>query len=494
MAGSAPLKLNAKPAVQVNGPGLALAGQNPQERGIELSKRALETQSLDELFFLLTNDSRTVIEFERSWLVSHLGGASRLVAANNQPALNDKSEFVERANVLAEALRNKDKALFLSSRIIREDSLGDKVTPQLKEALKRYMIFSGFSHILIMPLVHHEATVGHLTFEFEQGKIPREDDILALLHVMPFLAAALAERSLLEEKPDLIQALKPGAGGKAALVRRMRTYLPLVIAALVAIPVVFFVIPFSYTVGGEAEIACKNNHFAFAGLEGLIDEVLVREGDRVTRGQTLARLDPKEIDYQVANWTSQYNILTQDIARLNMESGDNPAKLVEKRVAELKREGAWNELQYLNWKKGFLEIKAPVPGIVTTKDIQSLAGKRLANGEAFCEIAVPDELDAQVYVPEDRISHVKLGQPLYLHLNSEPATPYELKVSEISPSAEVRPRLGSVYRVKAPMTACPPEIKVGMKGIGRIDTGHASLWHIVTSQIHTRWNQFALHF
>jgi multidrug resistance efflux pump len=494
VAGTAPLKLNIKPAVQCQGPKPALAGQNPQERAIELSKRSLETQSLDELYFLLTNDTRTLIEFERAWLASHLGGPSRLAAANNQPALNDKSEFVDRADNLADALRGKEKALFLSSRIVEEDSLGDKVPPDLKEALKGYVGFSGFSHILIMPLVHNDATVGHLAFEFEKGKIPREDDILAVLNVTPFFAAALAEKSLLEEKPDLIQSLKPGTGAKSALVRRMRTYLPLWIAAAVALPIVFFVIPFSYTVGGEADIACKVNHFAFAGVEGLIDHVLVREGEQVTQGQTLARLDPKEVDYQVANWTSQYHILSQEIARLNMESGDNPAKLVERKVAELKREGAWNELQYLNWKKGFLEIKAPVSGIVITKDVQSLSGKRLGNGEPFCEIAVPAELDAQVYVPEDRISHVKVNQPVYVYLNSEPANALPLKVSEIAPAAEVRPRLGSVYRVKAPLAGCPPSVRVGMKGIGKIDTGSASLWHIVTSQIHTRWNQFALHF
>ena len=494
MAGAAPLKLNIKTGAQAKAPEPVLAGQNPAERAIELSKRSLETQSLDELLFLLTNDTRTLIEFERAWLVSHLGGPSRLVAANNQPALNDKSAFVERANDLAHALRGKDKALFLSTRIIREDSLGDKVPPELKEALKAFIALSGFSHILIMPLVHNNATVGHLAFEFEKGRIPCEDDILAMLNVMPFFAAAFAEKSLLEEKPDLIQSLKPGTGGNSALVRRLRTYLPLWIAVLVGLPILFFVIPFSFTVGGEAEIACQVNHFAFAGVEGLIDQVLVREGQRVTQGQVLARLDPKEIDYQIANWTSQYHILSQDMSRLNMESGEYPAKLVEKKVAELKREAAWNELQYLNWKKGFLEIKAPVSGIVISKDIQSFDGKRLSNGEPFCEIAVPEELDAQIYVPEDRISHVKAGQPVYLYLNSEPANAVELKVGEIAPSAEVRPRLGSVYRVKAPLAACPPSVRVGMKGIGKIHTADASLWYIVTSQLRTRWNQFVLHF
>ncbi len=260
------------------------------------------------------------------------------------------------------------------------------------------------------------------------------------------------------------------------------------------LPLVFFVIPISFTVGGEAEIACNVNHFAFAGVEGLIGEVLVREGDRVEKGQTLARLDPREIDYQIANWTSQYQILSQEMARLSMESGDHPAKLVEQKVAELKREGAWNELQYLNWKKGLLDVKAPVSGIVLTRDIQALAGKRLNNGEPFCEIAVPEELEAQIYVPEDRISHVKTSQTVRVYLNSEPAKGYSLKVDEVAPNAEVRPRLGSVYRVKAPLTNRPKSVKVGMKGIGRIHTGDASLWYIVTSQLRTRWNQFALHF
>ncbi len=187
MASAAPLQINVKQGGQTKSPGLTLAGNNPAERAIELSKRSLETQSLDELLFLLTNDTRTLIEFERSWLVTHLGGSSRLAATNNQPTLNDKSAFVNDVNNLATVLQHKDKALFLSSRIIREDSLGNKVTAELKEALKAYMEHSGFSHILIMPLVHNEATVGHLAFEFEEGKIPREDDILAVLNVTPVL-------------------------------------------------------------------------------------------------------------------------------------------------------------------------------------------------------------------------------------------------------------------------------------------------------------------
>jgi multidrug resistance efflux pump len=473
---------------------MATSPQTFAERAIELSKRALEARSLDELLFLLTNDTRTLIDFERAWVISHLGGPSRLAATNNQPGVNGKSAFVNQVNDLAKGLKGYDKSVFLSRRILEQDALGNKMPPALKEALKSFIRSSGMSHVLVLPLVHQEATVGHLAFEFAEGHVSSEDAILGLLNVTPFLAAALAERSLLEQKPDLIEYLVPHATGKTALVGHARRYVPIALVAAFVLAVVLFVVPFPFTVGGEAEIASKTNHMAFCCLDGVIDEVCVREGERVHKGQLLARLDPKELEYQILSWKSQYEILSQEMNRLSMESGEHPAKLVERKMAELKRSGAWNELQYLNWKKQFLEIRAPVSGIILTRDVQTLAGKRLNHGETLCEIAKPDELEAHVFVPEDRVSRVAVGQEARVYLNGEPSKGYRVRLEEVSPCAEVRQRQGTLYRVKAPFLNGPDSLRVGMKGTGKIYTGNSSLWHVVTDRLHTRWNQLLLHF
>jgi hypothetical protein len=118
----------------------------------------------------------------------------------------------------------------------------------------------------------------------------------------------------------------------------------------------------------------------------------------------------------------------------------------------------------------------------------------LNHGEPLCEIAVPDQLQAQVLVPEDRISRVAAGQEARIYLNSDPARGYKVKVEEVSPCSEAKQRLGSIYRVKAPFVNGPDSLRVGMKGMGKIYTGDTSLWHIVTNQLRTRWNQLCLHF
>jgi hypothetical protein len=60
---------------------------------------------------------------------------------------------------------------------------------------------------------------------------------------------------------------------------------------------------------------------------------------------------------------------------LKTSGGEDPSKLAESAVVELKRRAAWQELQFLKWQRQFLEVRSPVSGIILTRDIESLAGK-----------------------------------------------------------------------------------------------------------------------
>ena len=98
---------------------------DPKQRalaiGLEFSKRALEADSLDELFLILTNDMRTLIPFDRVLLVTHLGGQSKFAAATNQPVLQEKFDFYELVSELAGHLRGVDKGVLLSANADRQN-------------------------------------------------------------------------------------------------------------------------------------------------------------------------------------------------------------------------------------------------------------------------------------------------------------------------------------------------------------------------------------
>lgn len=254
---------------------------------------------------------------------------------------------------------------------------------------------------------------------------------------------------------------------------------------------VLFLVPFQYTVGGEAEVAPGEHYYAFSKIEGLIGKIHVQEGHEVKKGAVLATLDPRDLDFKILTLHRELDILTKEMNILSDGAASQTSKLARAEIVELNRNKKLKELQYLKSQREFLEIKAPVSGTVVTKNIESLAGKRIGLGEAFCELAADSELEVDVYVPEDRVTRVKKGQPVAVYLNSEPTRAYNLTITEIAPRAEVTPRLGNIFRAKAKFADVPDSAVVGMKGIGKIHTGSCSLWSMIVDRIMTRWNSFS---
>jgi len=178
---------------------------DPRQRalafGLEFTKRCFEARTVDDVYLLLTNDLRGLIEFDRSILVVHSGGTSRLVATGNQPILEKKSKFYQMSNALAKELKSLNRGVLVS----RKAKLPDQDLPEsAKDALQSYLDFGGCSYLLCVPLNHGKMTLGHLLLEFMEDKVPDQLSILTLLNIAPFLAAAMAEKWLLAKKPGLL--------------------------------------------------------------------------------------------------------------------------------------------------------------------------------------------------------------------------------------------------------------------------------------------------
>ncbi len=470
---------------------------DPRQRslalGLEYCKRVFEAKSLEDLYMLLTNDVRNLVDFDRSSLVVHLGGTSRLTAAGLQPVIEKKSKFYDEMTHLAQALKGVGRGLLLSSdsgaSVLKEEEL-----PALAgEAIQSYIDSSACTFLFCIPLTHDGKPVGHLILEFFETQPPSQISILTLLNISPFLGAALAEKWLTDTKPALISLMDPDSARRG---RSSKIFMYGILAVLVlcVLAGIFLLVPVPFDVGGETEIVPTIRHVAFCGIEGLIDKVHVHEGSKVEKGQVLADLDPRELDYKVATAERQVAILTAEMNLLKRSAGQDPSKLAESEVTALKRKAAQAEFEHYKWQQQFLHIKSPIAGIVLTKDIESLSGKKFMAGEAFCEIVAPGNLSADTFVPEDKITYVKTQDPVTVYLSGNPRIGYDLTVSEIAPMAEAHPRMGNVYRVRAPFPDAPPSTMVGMRGIGKIHTMNSTLWYIVSTRLLSQWQRLTLHF
>ena len=461
--------------------------------GLEFCKRAFEAETIDDLYLLLTNDVRSLVEFDRSSLVIHLGGGSKFVAAGLQPVMEEKSKFHDEITRLAHSLKGVVRGLLLSKKTGVEALPEEDLPENVRETIQSFIDFSQCDYLFCVPLTHNGKAMGHLILEFFERKLPNEINILTLLNISPFLGSTLAEKWLMHTKPALASFLDPDSRKETRRSKLKRyAYIGLIVFALLA--GIFFLVPVPFDVGGEAEIVPTIRHVAFCKIEGLIDHVFVHEGSRVESGQVLASLDPTDLEYKAKAANRRFEILTSEMNLLKRSGGEDPSKLAESEVVKLKRQAAWEEFQYYNWQQQFLKVRSPVAGIILSKDIESLSGKRFLAGEAFCEIVVPGDLSVDIFVPEDKITYVKCKDPATLYLSGTPRTGYKLVVTEIAPMAEALPRLGNVYRVRAPFPGAPPSTMVGMRGIGKIHTMNSTLWFIVGTRILTQWQKWSLYF
>jgi len=116
-------------------------------------------------------------------------------------------------------------------------------------------------------------------------------------------------------------------------------------------------------------------------------------------------------------------------------------------------------------------VRAPADGIVTTRSREE--GELVASGAALVTISRLDNVWLSIYVPENRLSLVKLGKPARVRIDGDKKE-YEGVVSFVSPEAEFTPkniqtpeeRSKLVYRVKISLRNQDGIFKPGMPADG----------------------------
>lgn len=116
-------------------------------------------------------------------------------------------------------------------------------------------------------------------------------------------------------------------------------------------------------------------------------------------------------------------------------------------------------------------VLAPVDGIITTKSAET--GEVLALGTPLATISRLDEVWLSLYIPEDHLGRVKLGNKAAVMIDGD-STRYEGTVTFVSPEAEFTPRnvqtpderVKLVYRIKVTLPNPKGIFKPGMPADG----------------------------
>ena len=192
------------------------------------------------------------------------------------------------------------------------------------------------------------------------------------------------------------------------------------------------------------------------GVTGTVTEVLVAEGDNVTEGQVLARLDAPSLESSVEMVELQVEIAQgqvesaraqYEIALINLDDGgsfpDESEEVLELRVDMAKT--GWDtaklnlEIAELNLESAELNLEkavivAPFDGVVT--DITLTEGKEISTATlASPAISLVDtgEIELRGFIDEIDVGMVKLGQAANITFDALPDEEVKGEMAFISP-------------------------------------------------------------
>ncbi len=202
-----------------------------------------------------------------------------------------------------------------------------------------------------------------------------------------------------------------------------------------------------------------------AEAAGRVASVLVKEGDFVRAGQTLAIVVGDKQNVSVANAEANLSSVKKDLDRF--ESAFKTGGVTQQQLdgVRLQYESAQNNLKSSKLAAGDVAIRTSVAGIVYSKKIEP--GSYVSVGAAAFDIVNISSLKLKVNVDEKNIAGIKVGQPVKVLVSVMPEKDFTGKITFIAPKADAN--LNFVVEVEIPNAK--GELRAGLYGTAMFGEG-----------------------
>lgn len=168
---------------------------------------------------------------------------------------------------------------------------------------------------------------------------------------------------------------------------------------------------------------------------GRVTKIYVEEGDKVSKGQVLARIDAEIIntDKETAEATLQNAIRDEARYASSFKTGGVTQQQLDQ--AKLAVENARLRLQGAQRRVSDANIKSPINGIVNKRYIE-VGAFVTAQGTQLFELVDVSRLKLKVSVNESQVANLNNGDEVQIKSNVFPADDYKGKISFIASKAD----------------------------------------------------------
>lgn len=167
---------------------------------------------------------------------------------------------------------------------------------------------------------------------------------------------------------------------------------------------------------------------------GRVTRITVDEGDRVGKGQVVARIDDELLAVETQSAQANYQNALRDLERY--ESSFQTGGVTQQQVdaMRLNVKNAQARLQTARRKSNDADIKAPISGIINKRFIER--GSYVSPGTQLFEIVDLSKLKLKVTATETQVVNLKIGDRVKIASNVFPDKAFNGKISFIAAKAD----------------------------------------------------------
>ncbi len=204
---------------------------------------------------------------------------------------------------------------------------------------------------------------------------------------------------------------------------------------------------------------------AIAAFDMQLSDAKVHSGDRVVRGQVLAKFDTRQLDLQQAGLKSQLEQAEVDVRKALVKSDAASASL-----AKANSQVFATQLAAVERKIAQCTIIAPEDGMVMDAELHRKVGQVFAQGSPILSFAPLDKWQLEIRVPENQARYFRQNQTGCFAPTANPGRMLDYKITSISGSAELIDGK-NVFVATAQVDGEADFFRQGMKGTARTHTG-----------------------
>lgn len=391
---------------------------------------------LEESFAQIAGAIASLPTIDRVSLLQRSGRRYRLVASSSQPDVRRRSRHVR---LLELAVAN---------------SLGQR---QGDDDMAAYQTESGAIEL------HCEAVAdGGAVVAVERFRRPESDG--------PLSSVLAPHRSIIRDA--IAQALRREQGSWDVILHRCRRWLlGITVRRLAAVLIIsgaaLWLIPAPLRIPVGGRLMAASAHRIYAPAEGIVEEVLVDDGQWVPAGTPLLRLRSPDLDLQQQTLAGALSTARAklDSWQVTRRRGIKPepttaGSSTDEQVLRTEITGLEAQLELIEQQQSELVIRSPREGRVDRWDLRSsLAARPVAVGHYLLAVVSPEDgWRVELNIPDQHVGYVLAARQAELdrvtyRVRSDPQRVYEGRLESIAEGAQLKPDGTSVVLATLPLAA-----------------------------------------